>query len=104
LVLDIQWIRKQIESEDYEFSEHAEEERQAEQLSIMDIEEAILNGEVLENYPNDPRGPSCLVLGYRRKRQPAHIVCGKTSLAKLRLITVYIPSLPKWIDERTRRQ
>ena len=32
------------------------------------------------------------------------VVCGQTPSRGLRLITVYIPSQPKWVDERTRRR
>jgi hypothetical protein len=57
--------------------------------------------EILKSYPKDPKGPSCLVLGYARER-PIHIVCGKTKNNWLLVITVYIPIPPKWLDLRTR--
>ena len=56
---------------------------------------------MLTNYANDPRGPSCLILGYSQNR-PIHIVCGYTSVKWIRIITVYIPKLPKWANEKTR--
>jgi hypothetical protein len=31
-----------------------------------------------------------------------HIVCSYTSIKWVRIITVYLPKQPKWIDERTR--
>ncbi|MBI4256857.1 DUF4258 domain-containing protein [Candidatus Uhrbacteria bacterium] len=102
--MDIEWIRQQLRSGNYEFSGHADDERQAERIPIADVEGALLNGEVLEDYPNDPRGPSCLVLGHGSPGSPIHVVCGQTPSRRLRLITVYIPSLPKWVDERTRRR
>ena len=102
--MDIEWIRQQVRSGNYEFSGHADDERQAERIPIADVEEALLNGEILEDYPNDPRGPSCLVLGHGSPGHPIHVVCGQTPSRRLRLITVYIPSQPKWVDERTRRR
>jgi len=102
--LDIEWIRQQVRSGNYEFSGHADDERQAERIPIADVEETLLNGEILEDYPNDPRGPSCLVLGHGSPGYPIHVVCGQTPSGRLRLITVYIPSQPKWVDERTRRR
>jgi len=102
--LDIELIKRQIRSGNYEFSGHAEDERQSVRISIAEVEEALLSGEILEDYPNDPRGPSCLVLGHANEGYPIHVVCGQTPSKRLRLITVYIPSLPKWIDERTRRR
>jgi uncharacterized protein DUF4258 len=59
--LNIDWTRQQIRSGAYEFNGHAEDERQVDRFTISEVEEALLNGEILEDYPNDPRGPSCLV-------------------------------------------
>lgn len=81
---------------------HAEEERQADKISIEEVERVLLTGTVLEDYSNDPRGPSCLVLGYGQEGYPIHIVCGQTPSRRLRIITVYIPNPPRWIDPRTR--
>src|SRR4030066_2557218 len=99
--MDIIEIREKIKRGEYEISFHAEKERYAEDITLNDIETAIFNGEILEDYPNDPRGPSCLILGYSQNR-PIHIVSGFTSLKWIRIITVYLPKRPKWINERTR--
>ena len=80
---------------------HADDERLADGLTMEQIESALLHCEFLEDYPDDPRGASCLVLGYVDDR-PVHVVCGKTRQGKLILITVYIPTEPKWLDPRMR--
>ncbi|VVB85239.1 Uncharacterised protein [uncultured archaeon] len=97
----IEEIKEKIRHEEYEISFHAEKERYAEDITISDLETAISNGRILEDYLDDPRGQSCLILGYSQDR-PIHIVCGYTSINWIRVITVYIPKPPKWIDERTR--
>lgn len=99
----IEKIKREIKFGEYEISLHAEEERYSEDISLDDIESAILNGDILENYPNDPRGKSCLILGYSKNR-PIHVVCGFTNQESLRIITVYLPKKPKWINERTRNK
>lgn len=99
--MNIREIKEKIKLGQYEISYHAEKERYAEDITIPDIETVILNGELLEDYPEDLRGTSCLILGYSQDR-PIHIVCGYTSLKWIRIITVYLPKRPKWIDERTR--
>ncbi|CAD7775190.1 hypothetical protein BLFGPEAP_01263 [Candidatus Methanoperedenaceae archaeon GB50] len=99
--MDIKKIQTKIKSGEYEISYHAEKERYAEDIDIHDLETAILNGEILEEYVHDSRGPSCLILGYSKGR-PIHIVCGYTKTGWIRIITVYIPKAPKWIDEKTR--
>lgn len=100
--MDIEEIKKKVRLGRYEISFHAETERYAEDITILDLETTIDNGEILEDYPDDPRGPSCLVLGYSQSR-PIHIVCGYTTMGWLRIITVYIPQPPKWINNKTRR-
>lgn len=92
----IEEIRKKVYSKEYIISEHAERERQAEDIELKDIKESILTGEIIEDYPNDPRGQSCLVLGYAGEK-PIHIVCGWNKYDWLIIITVYIPVPPKWI-------
>jgi hypothetical protein len=101
--MEIEEIKGNIKRDEYEISFHAEKERYAEDITIYDLETAISDGEILEDYPDDPRGPSCLILGYSQNR-PIHIVCGYTLIKWLRIITVYIPKQPKWIDERTRAE
>jgi len=101
--MEIRTVQEKVSQGDYEISYHAEKERYAEDISLADIEATILKGEVLEDYPDDPRGESCLILGYAEAR-PIHIVCGYTSTRSIRVITVYLPKPPKWEDERTRRR
>ena len=101
--MDLNWIKSKVEKGEYELSGHAEEERQADKILIEEIENVLLNGEIVEDYPNDPRGTSCLLLGFGNESCPIHIVCGKTKKKEdLRIITVYVPSLPKWTDPKTR--
>ena len=99
--MEIEEIKEKIKYDKYEICFHAEKERYAEDITISDLETAISGGEILEDYANDLRGQSCLVLGYSKNR-PIHIVCGYTPIKWVRIITVYIPKLPKWINDKTR--
>lgn len=99
--MEIEEIKEKIKYDRYEICFHAEKERYAEDITVSDLETAISNGEILEDYTNDPRGPCCLILGYSKNR-PIHIVCGYTPIKWIRIITVYIPKLPKWTNEKTR--
>ncbi len=107
--MDLGEIRDLIRKGEYEVSFHAQQERLEENLDIAEIEKAILGrSEILEEYTDDPRGESCLVLGFA-ERQPIHAVMGwatrrHTNQKMLRVITVYTPTLPKWADARTRRR
>lgn len=59
--MDINLIRRAVASDRYEISQHAERERRNDGLSLADIENAVQTGKVIEDYPDDPRGSSCLV-------------------------------------------
>lgn len=69
-------------------------------MTFHQLEKALLNGEILEDYPDTGRGESCLVLGFSDDI-PIHAVCGWRG-QKLSLITVYVPKPPKFIDPWTR--
>lgn len=99
--MEIEEIKKKIRHDEYEISSHAEKERYDEDITISDLEITIFEGEIIEDYSDDPRGQSCLILGHSQNR-PIHIVCGYSTLKWIRIITVYIPKPPKWINERTR--
>ena len=94
--MDIKKIKHKVLQDEFQLTYHAHLERQEETIEIEDIREALLSGQILEDYPRDPRGPNCLVLGYSGKR-PIHIVCGWAKNGWLLIITVYIPRPPKWI-------
>jgi hypothetical protein len=84
----------------------AEGEREADQITIIrEIEEALLSErcEVIENYPDDPRGASCLVLGFTEEGLPLHLVCGVSLSDVIVIVTVYRPHPDKWFDWRIRK-
>jgi hypothetical protein len=100
-------IQQLIREGKYEVTFHAQQERLEENLDLVQIEQAIIaQGEILEEYPDDPRGESCLILAFVGST-PIHVVVGwapmKTETERmLRFITVYKPTLPKWVNPRTR--
>lgn len=62
-----------------------------------------LNGVLLEDYPHDRRGPSCLVLSSLSGGDPVHSVWAWGGAGDPFLITVYRPGPPKFTpDGRTR--
>ena len=84
---------------------HALDEMNAEDELITkdEVRFVIFDGEIIEDYPEDKRGHSCLMLGTPNNKRPVHIVCAPKD-EYLAIITVYIPSLEKWeSDYRTRR-
>lgn len=71
-------------------------------ISQIEVESAIINREVIEQYPDDYPNPSCLILGITDKEIFLHIVCG-ISDNNLWIITAYKPAPEKWSkDLKTR--
>jgi hypothetical protein len=97
-------ISAQVRSDNYEFSLHGEREREDEHILVTELEQSVMSGELLEDYPGDPRGHSCLVLGFTREGRAIHSVWGLLADGRVRVITVYLPLPPKWVDPRTRRK
>lgn len=88
------------------YTEHALSEMLAEEemISKDEVKEVIFEGEIIEDYPEDKRGHSCLMFSYSSKGRPVHIVCAPKD-EYLGVITVYVPTLEKWEDDfRTRRR
>ena len=74
LAMQLGEIQELVRAGRYEVSFHAQQERLEEDLDLDQIETAIVNhGEILEQYPDDPRGESCLLLGFVGST-PVHVV------------------------------
>ena len=100
--VNLEFIQAEITAQTYEISVHADDERLADHLTIAQVEQILLHCQFLEHYPNDPRGESCLIVGFTAEATPVHVVCGRNQGGHLLLITVYIPTMPKWRDPYTR--
>jgi hypothetical protein len=72
-------------------------------ISTKEVRSVIFEGSIVENYPNDSRGHSCLILGVGDNKRPIHVVCAPKS-DYLAIITAYLPNKHQWrTDWRTRR-
>lgn len=74
--MDIERIRSRIRTGEYTISFTHTEKLRERMIEAADLEEAVFNGSIIEPYPDDPRGPSCLILGFSISGKPLHIVCG----------------------------
>ena len=66
-------------------------------ISTDEVSAVIEHGEVIENYPEDARGHSCLLLGRGVKGRPLHVVCSPKE-DYLAIITAYLPDENEWAD------
>ncbi len=113
--MDMHALRDAIRRDAILNTQHAIHEANADALDLDEVWAGVLkrSAEVIEEYPTDPRGPSCLILCHL-KRRPVHCVVAypsKRHAANLAvpsvavLITVYRPDArpQEWThDYRTR--
>ncbi|MDR4496843.1 MAG: DUF4258 domain-containing protein [Candidatus Scalindua sp.] len=82
-------IKSHVKDGKYRFTIHALERRIERNISKKEIEDAIINGEIIEEYPQDKYLPSCLIMGYTREKRPLHI---QITCDPVWVITCYDPS------------
>jgi len=97
-------IRAKIAEDLFEFSQHAVDQSITREIAVTEIRQAIAAGEVIEDYPKDKYGPSCLVFGMTGADRPLHVQCSYPSRPILKIITVYEPDPDLWIQFRQRRR
>jgi hypothetical protein len=72
-------------------------------ITPEEVREVLFHGEVIEDYPEDVRGHSCLLLGFGLDGRPIHVVCAP-KVDYLAIITVYLPDHRKWDADYKRRR
>jgi len=99
----IDQIRAKIQADQFEISQHAVDNSILRHVTLQEVREALAQGEIIEDYPDDKYGPSCLVLGFTRNGRPLHIQCSHPSRPLLKIITLYQPDPDKWIEFKRRK-
>ena len=67
-------------------------------ISAQEVRRTVLHGEVIEDYPEDMRGHSCLMVGNGDEGRPVHVVCAP-KLSYLAVITAYLPNPSEWMSD-----
>jgi uncharacterized protein DUF4258 len=75
--------------------------RPADMISASEVERIVTEGEIIEDYPEDVRGPSCLMPGSGEGRS-LHVVCSPKD-EYLAIITAYVPDPSQWSPDLRRR-
>ena len=57
------------------YSAHALDEMNAEDemISVGEVRQVVLTGDIIEDYPEDRRGHSCLMFSVSDKKRPVHV-------------------------------
>lgn len=97
-------IQAKVSAGEFEFTRHAADQSILRQVTVQEIREAIENGEIIEDYPEDKYAPSCLILGFTKSGRPLHIQCSHPSRSIIKVITLYQPEPALWVDYKVRRE
>ena len=102
MALDILELRKLCIPKNIRITLHAAKRLEQRRIFLKDVIACIMNGEIIEQYPDDYPYPSCLILGMSIEDKYLHVVIGNHE-SDLFLITAYFPSFDKWeSDFKTR--
>lgn len=96
-------IRAKFTRDEFEFSRHALDRTILRMIRIQEIREAIEHCELVEDYPDDKYGPSCLLLGFTQGQRALHIQCSYPTRPLVKIITVYEPDPAEWLEWKFRR-
>jgi hypothetical protein len=102
-VVDLNAIKAKFQRNEFEFSQHAVDQAVIRHITVQELREAVAGSEVVEDYPADKYGPSCLLLGFTVEARPLHAQVSYPSRPFLKVITVYQPDPERWVDHRHRR-
>jgi Domain of unknown function (DUF4258) len=103
MTASIEEIRQKIADEQFEFSKHAVDQSISLNILVIEVRESIANGQIVEDYPDDKYGASCLISRYTQDKRSIHIHCSYHSRPLIKIITLYEPSPQRWNDDFTQR-
>lgn len=98
---DLEAVQKAVAQGDYRYTAHALQRTTTRHISRIEIEEAVVKAEIIEEYPEDKYGPSFLPYGETTKQRILHIQIRLPPSVKI--ITAYEPDPDQWENYRVRK-
>jgi Domain of unknown function (DUF4258) len=96
-------LRAKIAADLFEFSQHALDQSIKRDITVPQVRQAMLTGEIIEDYPDDKYGPSLLIFGRTETDRPLHIQCSYPSRDLIKIVTLYEPDPARWVNFRERK-
>jgi len=102
--MDIKDIQSKCSDGNIVWSKHAVDRMLSRNIKRNDVINCIMNGEIIEEYPDYWLSPACLVYGLNTSDAVLHVVVGNDG-TKIYIVTVYHPTTEKFeSDLKTRKR
>lgn len=72
-------------------------------ITAAEVRAVVLQADVIEDYPEDIRGHSCLLSGETSPGRIVHVVCSPKE-DYLAILTAYIPEAGEWDETKRQRR
>jgi hypothetical protein len=99
----IDQLRQKISRGQMEYSLHAVRQMVERNITPAEVAQTVLAGEVIEDYPDDKYGPSCLVCGTAAGGRVLHVQCTHPGRPLVKVVTAYEPDPAEWDKTFKRR-
>nr|VFK20252.1 MAG: protein of unknown function (DUF4258) [Candidatus Kentron sp. LPFa] len=97
-------LRAQLAAGEFDLTRHALKRVVERNISGAEIQEAGGRAFIIEDYPSDKYGPTCLMLGFTVAGRALHIqVTRHAERPRMKIITLYEPDSAEWINFTERR-
>ena len=99
----IKVVKWRVKEGRYRYTIHGLERSVERKTSPNEVADAIMSGEIIEEYAQDKYGPTCLISGVTRRGRIIHVQC---SIDPVWIITCYDPSASpgQWEEGFKRRR
>jgi len=102
----MRFVHSHVRAKLYRLTRHATITRLERGIALIEMEHALLNGQIIESNPDDQPYPSALILGWLPSGDPLHVLCSRGAVEPaLRIVTLYEPEDTLWEpDYKTRKR
>jgi hypothetical protein len=95
-------IKQRFATKVYIFTAHGSDRAAKRLIKSAEIEETVAASELIEDYPDDMYGPSCLLMGVTQSGRILHIQVSYPD--DIKIITVYEPKPDEWEEDWKTRE
>jgi hypothetical protein len=99
-------IKRLVARREVRVSEHGYDELAQDNILVTEVVSGVIDGQLVEDYAQYPKGPCVLVLQRDRAGEPLHVVWGipKSQEFPAVVVTAYRPDPKRWTHDFMQRR